>query len=78
MVAQPPSGVKRHHYITEKTMTNLANAIGRVMMTAVRLPRSYDKDKYISMRTFAQTEYRKGDQAYVIDCLMNDRHIDVS
>ena len=62
----------------EKTMTNLANAIGRVMMTAVRLPRSYDKDKYISMRTFAQTEYRKGDQAYVIDCLMNDRRIDVS
>ena len=59
-------------------MTKLANAIGRVMMTAVRLPRSYDKYKYITMRTFAQTEYRKGDQAYVVDCLMNDRRIDVS
>ena len=57
-------------------MTNLANAIGRVMMTAVKLPRS-KKDKYLSMRTFAETEYRKGDQAYVLDCLMNDRRIDV-
>ena len=59
-------------------MTNLAQAIGRVMMTAVNIPRSYDKDKYNSMRTFAQTEYRKGVQAYVIDCLLNDRRIDVS
>ena len=59
-------------------MTNLANAIGRVMMTAVRLPRSYDKDKYLNMRTFAETEYRKGDQAYVLDCLLNNRRIDVS
>ena len=59
-------------------MTNLANAIGRVMMTAVRLPRSTDKDKYLSMRTFAETEYRKGDQAYVLDCLLNDRRVDVS
>ena len=58
-------------------MINLAKAIGRVMMTAVRLPRSIDKDKYMSMRTFAETEYRKGDQAYVIDCLLNDRRIDV-
>ena len=59
-------------------MTNLANLIGRVMMTAVRLPRSIDKDKYQSMRTFAETEYRKGDQAYVLDCLLNDRRVDVS
>jgi hypothetical protein len=57
-------------------MTNLANTIGRVMMTAVKLPRS-QKDKYMSMRTFAETEYRKGDQAYVLDCLLNDRNIDV-
>ena len=55
-------------------MTNLANAIGRVMMTAVKLPRS-NKDKYLSMRTFAETEFRKGDQAYVLDCLLNDRPI---
>ena len=59
-------------------MINLANTIGRVMMTAVRLPRSFKKDKYISMRTFAETEYRKGDQAYVLDCLLNDRRVDVS
>jgi hypothetical protein len=57
-------------------MTNIANAIGRVMMTAVKLPRS-QKDNYISMRNFAETEYRKGDQAYVLDCLLNDRKIDV-
>lgn len=55
-------------------MTNLANAIGRVMMTAVKLPRS-NKDKYLSMRTFAEIEFRKGDQAYVLDCLLNDRPI---
>ena len=58
-------------------MTNLANAIGRVMMTAVKLPRS-QKDKYQSMRTFAEIEYRKGDQAYVLDCLLNDRKINVN
>ena len=61
----------------EKTMTKLAQAIGRVMMTAVSLPRSntlYEK----SMRTLVQTEYRKGDQAYVLDCLMNGRPIDVT
>jgi len=58
-------------------MTRIADILGRVMMTAVRLPRSIDKDKYMSMRTFAETEYRKGDQAYVIDCLLNDRRIDV-
>jgi len=59
-------------------MTRIADILGRVMMTAVRLPRSIDKDKYQSMRTFAETEYRKGDQAYVLDCLLNDRRVDVS
>ena len=58
-------------------MTNLANLIGRVMMTAVKLPRSTSKDKYLSMKTFAEIEYKKGDQAYVLDCLVNDRKIDV-
>ena len=58
-------------------MTNLATYLGRVMMTAVSLPRSDDL-KYSAMRTFAQTEYRKGDQAYVLDCLLNDRKIDVT
>ena len=55
-------------------MTNLATMLGRVMMTAVRLPRS-NKEKYISMRTYAETEFRKGDQAYVLDCLLNDRPV---
>ena len=59
-------------------MTRIADILGRVMMTAVRLPRSIDKDKYMSMRTFAETEYRKGDQAYVIDCLLNNRRVDVN
>ena len=58
-------------------MTNLANYLGRVMMTSVSLPRS-NTLKYNAMRTFAQTEYRKSDQAYVLDCLINDRHIDVT
>ena len=58
-------------------MTRIADILGRVMMTAVRLPRSLDKDKYTSMRAFAEIEYRKGDQAYVLDCLINDRRIDV-
>ena len=58
-------------------MTRIADILGRVMMTAVRLPRS-QKDKYQSMRIFAETEYRKGDQAYVLDCLLNDRCVDVS
>ena len=58
-------------------MTRIADILGRVMMTAVKLPRS-QIDKYQSMRTFAETEYRKGDQAYVLDCLLNDRRVDVS
>ena len=57
-------------------MTKIAEALGRVMMTAVNLPRS-NNDKYISMRTYAETEYRKSDQAYVLDCLLNDRPINV-
>lgn len=59
-------------------MTRLADLLGRVMMTAVKLPRSTSKDKYLSMKTFAEIEYKKGDQAYVLDCLVNDRKIDVN
>jgi hypothetical protein len=57
-------------------MTNLAQYIGRVMMTAVSLPRS-DTLKYKAMRDFAKTEYRSSDYEYVLDCLMNDRPINV-
>lgn len=55
-------------------MINIANMLGRVMMTAVRFPRSHN-DKYQAMRTYAEIEYRKGDQAYVLDCLSNRRPI---
>ena len=59
-------------------MTRIAEILGRVMMTAVKLPRSTSKDKYLSMKTFAEIEYRKGDQAYVLDCLINDRRVDIT
>jgi len=58
----------------EKTMTKLANAIGRVMMTAVRLPRS--PYEHYSMQTYVKTEFRKSDQAYVYDCMINGKPID--
>lgn len=56
-------------------MTNLANAIGRVMMTAVRLPRPTTV-KEEGFRKYAETEFRK-DSAYVYDCLVNNRPFDV-
>lgn len=55
-------------------MINIANMLGRVMMTAVRFPRS-NNDKYQAMRTYAEVEFKKGDQAYVMDCLMHKRQI---
>jgi len=56
-------------------MTNLANAIGRVMMTAVRLPRSTTVREE-GFRKYAETEFRK-DSAYVYDCLIHNRSIDL-
>jgi len=56
-------------------MTNLANAIGRVMMTAVRLPRSTTVREE-GFRKYAETEFRK-DSAYVYDCLIHNRPFDV-
>jgi hypothetical protein len=55
-------------------MINLAKAIGRVMMTAVNSPTRSDKLK--SMETYVKTEFRQGDQAYVMDCLTYGRAID--
>lgn len=57
----------------EKTMINIAKAIGRVMMTAVSPTRS---DKLKSMETYVKTEFRQGDQAYVMDCMAYERSID--
>ena len=54
-------------------MINLAKAIGRVMMTAVSPTRS---DKLKSMETYVKTEFRRGDHAYVMDCMAYERSID--
>ena len=54
-------------------MTKLAQALGRVMMTAVSPTRS---DKYIAMQTYVKTEFHQGDQAYVMDCLTYGRPVD--
>ena len=55
-------------------MINLAKAIGRVMMTAVTSPTRSDKLK--SMETYVKTEFSRGDQAYVLDCMRYGRPVD--
>lgn len=56
-------------------MTRLAELLGRVMMTAVKLPRSPNlkEDGY---RRYAETEFRR-DSSYVYDCLLHNRPIDL-
>lgn len=54
-------------------MTTLVRLIGRVMMTAVKLPRSQSK-KYISPEKYISLEYRKCDQSYVRDCITQKYH----
>lgn len=54
-------------------MINLANAIGRVMMTAVTLPRSNTKEQ---MRLYAHTEYNQNDRDYILYCLGQDKPLD--
>ena len=56
-------------------MINLAKTIGRVMMTTVSLPRPLH-EKQQAMETYVKTEFRQGDQAYVMDCLTYGRAID--
>jgi hypothetical protein len=56
-------------------MIKLAETLGRVMMTAVKLPRSASA-KEDGYRKWAETEYRR-DSAYVYDCLINNRNIDL-
>ena len=55
-------------------MINLAKAIGRVMMTAVKSPTRSDKLK--SMETYVKTEFQPGDQAYVMYCMSTGRAVD--
>jgi hypothetical protein len=56
-------------------MTNIAETIGRVMMTAVRLPRPTN-DREIGFRKYAETEFGK-DSAYAYDCLIHNRPINL-
>jgi hypothetical protein len=56
-------------------MIKIAQALGRVMMTAVKLPRS-NSDKQDGFRKWAETEYRR-DSTYVYDCLVNNYPIDM-
>ena len=56
-------------------MTNLANAIGRVMMTAVNLPRS-KKETVAELRKWAETEYRN-DKHYALECLLSGKRVDI-
>ena len=56
-------------------MIKLAETLGRVMMTTVRLPRS-SSVKEDGYRKWAETEYRK-DSEYVYDCLINNRSLDL-
>lgn len=54
-------------------MINIAETIGRVMMTAVSPTRS---DKTHAMETYVTIEFQKGDQAYVLDCIRYGRPVD--
>lgn len=56
-------------------MIKLADVLGRVMMTAVNLPRSSNA-KEDGFRRWAEVEYPK-DKHYVYDCLVNNRKLDM-
>jgi len=56
-------------------MTNLANLIGRVMMTAVNIPRS-KKETVSELRKWAETEYRN-DKSYALECLLSGKKVDI-
>ena len=56
-------------------MIRLADAIGRVMMAAVTLPRQTKLNSQIEQ--YIRTEFKKDDQAYVFMCYQLGRKIDV-
>ena len=58
-------------------MRTIADMLGSVM-TAVRLPRRTTGLKQINhnIETYVKTEFRKGDQAYVIDCMRYGHNLD--
>mgnify|MGYP007057085043 CR=1 FL=1 len=75
LVTQPALALRSIITIRRNTMIKFAEMLGRVMMTAVKLPRSTTL-KEEGLRKFAETEYRK-DSAYVYDCLIHNRKIDL-
>ena len=58
-------------------MIKLAEAVGRVMMAAVTLPRSDKNLRDTGMETYIKTEFKKDDQIYVRECMRYGRRIDV-
>ena len=56
-------------------MSYFAEIIGRVMMTAVSIPRS-KKEKYADFKTWAETEYRN-DKDYAYQCMLAGKRIDI-
>ena len=58
-------------------MTNIADMLGSVM-TAVRLPRRRTGLMHINsnLETYVKTEFNKGDQAYVLDCMLRGDSLD--
>ena len=53
-------------------MKTIADMLGSVM-TAVRLPREMRQK---NLETYVKTEFNKGDQAYVLDCMLRGNTID--
>jgi hypothetical protein len=58
-------------------MRNIADLLGSVM-TAVRLPRRRTGLMHINhnLETYVKTEFNKGDQAYVLECMRNNFPLD--
>ena len=52
-------------------MIGIADAIGRVMMTAVNLPRS-KKESKDELRYWAEVEYKR-DKQYAVNCVMEGK-----
>ncbi len=52
-------------------MRTIADMLGSVM-TAVRLP----ANKRANLETYVKTEFNKGDQAYVLECMLRGDPID--
>lgn len=57
-------------------MINMADMLGRVMMTAVKLPRSTPKENINDLRKWAEIEYRN-DKSYALQCLLEGRRVDI-